>query len=172
MSATARLLGWCVALGLTLSVSSVLAGPNGMVGGTHVGWIALGQTDQGDTAENRRAAEKWLRQAREAMKNGNLDLADYCIERAEKMNVKPDPLFAPFKDTPAKARKDLEEMRAGQGKPKSTASRPLSKLFNKDKAAAGSPPPSDPYTGQSSASPLVAHRNLLSPAAAKKRTMD
>ena len=102
LSATARLLGWCVAFGLTLSVSSVLAGPNGIVGGTHVGWIALGQTDQGGTAENRRAAEKWVKQAREAMKNGNLELAEYCIERAEKLNVKPDPLWAKFKDTPAK----------------------------------------------------------------------
>jgi general secretion pathway protein D len=136
-----------------------------MVGGTHVGWIALGQTDQGDTAENRRAAEKWLRQARDAMKKGDLDLADYCIERAEKMNVKPDPLFARFKDTPAKARKDLEALRAGQGKPKSAASRPLSKLFNKDKAAAGPLPPSDPYTGQSSASPLGAPGNPSSTAA-------
>ena len=45
------------------------------------------------------------------MKNGNLELAEYCIERAEKQNVKYDPLFARFKDTPAKVRKDLEEMR-------------------------------------------------------------
>ncbi len=88
MSATARLLGWCVAFGLTLSVSSVSAGPNVMIGGTHVSWIALGQTDQGDSAASRRDAEKWLKQAREAMKNGNLDIAEYCIERAEKVSVK------------------------------------------------------------------------------------
>ena len=117
-----------------------------MVGGTHVGWIALGQTDQGDAAENRRAADKWLKQAREAMKNGNLDLAEYCIERAEKLNVKPDPLLAPFKDTPAKARKDLDALRSEQGKPKSAASSPLSKLFNQDRRRAGQQPPSDPYT--------------------------
>jgi len=128
-------------------VSSVLAGPNGVVGGTHVGWIALGQTDQGDSAENRRAAEKWLKQAREAMKNGNLELAEYCIERAEKMNVKSDPLLARFKDTPAKARKDLEAMRAEPGKPRAAASSPLTKLFLKDKAA-GQPLPTDPYSGQ------------------------
>ena len=117
MSATARLLGWCVALGLTLSVSSVLAGSNLMAGGTHVSWMALAQTDQGNSAESRRAAEKWLRQAREAIKDGKFDLAEYCIERAEKLNVKYDPLTARFKDTPAKARKDLESQRAKGSEP-------------------------------------------------------
>ena len=117
MSATARLLGWCVAFGLTLSVSSVSAGPNVMVGGTHVSWIALGQTDQGDSAASRRDAEKWLKQAREAMKNGNLDIAEYCIERAEKVSVKQGSLFSTFKDSPAKARR-ISMGCAEQGKPK------------------------------------------------------
>ncbi len=112
MSATARLLGCCVALGLTLSVSSVLAGPHLLDGSTQIGWLAFGQADQSSTTDARHVAEKWLRQARDAMKNGNLELAEYCIERAEKQNVTYDPLFARFKDTPAKVRKDLDEMRA------------------------------------------------------------
>ncbi|MHB8969733.1 MAG: type II secretion system protein GspD [Pirellulaceae bacterium] len=151
MSATARLLSWCVAFGLTLSVSSVLAGPNVMVGGTHVSWIVLGQADQGDSAASRREAEKWLRLAREAMKIGDLQRAEYCIERAEKMAVKQSSLFFTLKDSPAKARQDLDGLRAKQGKPKAAAG-PLSKLFHSDKGGATSPP-SDLYGGQSLALP-------------------
>ena len=73
MSATARLLGCCVALGFTLSVSSVLAGPHQLAGSTQVCWMALGQADQSSSSDARRVAEKWLRQARDAMKNGNLE---------------------------------------------------------------------------------------------------
>jgi len=145
LSATARLLGWCVALGLTLSVSSVLAGPNVLTGSTHVGWMALGQTDPSDPAESRRLADKWLKEARDAMKKGDLEAADYYIQRAEKLNVKPDPLLAPFKDTAEKARKDLESMRAKAAKPKSAASRSLSRLFNRN-SGASERPPADPYT--------------------------
>lgn len=142
MSATARLLGLCVALGLMLSVSSVLASPHGIVGGTHVGWIALGQTDRSDVTEDRRAADKWLKQAREAMKKGDLETAEYYVEQAEKLNVKSDPLLAPFKDTPAKVRKDLSAMRAEPGRSKAGA---LSRLWNRDGTDAGSQPPTDPY---------------------------
>ena len=149
MSATARLLSWCVAFGLTLSVSSVSAGPNVLIGGTHVSWSVLGQTDQGDSAASRRDAEKWLKQAREAMKNGNLDIAEYCIERAEKVSVKQGSLLSTFKDTPAKARQDLDQLRAEQGKPKGTTTGPLSKLFHKDKNGRATRPPSDPYSGPS-----------------------
>ena len=42
LSATARLLGCCVALGFTLSVSSVLAGPHLLDGSTQVCWIGFG----------------------------------------------------------------------------------------------------------------------------------
>ena len=76
MSATARLLSCCVALGLTLSVSSVLAGPHLLGGGTQIGWLAIGQADQSSNKDARQVAEKWLRQARDAMKTGKLDLAE------------------------------------------------------------------------------------------------
>ncbi len=166
MSATARLLGCCVGLGLTLSVSSVLAGPHVLDGSTHVCWMALGQADQSSSSDSRRVAEKWLRQARDAMKNGNLELAEYCIERAEKQNVKYDPLFARFKDTPAKARKDLEELRGRHGAAETKASNPLTRLFNRDQ---DQQPPADPYGKPADAAspvaqPSAAGRGSLPPA--------
>ena len=93
MSATARLLGWCVACGLTLSGSSVPGSSNWLTSGTQVCRVALGQSGQRDGAESRRAADNWLRQAREAIKSGNLELAEYCVDRAEKLDVKYDPLL-------------------------------------------------------------------------------
>ena len=86
MSTTARLLSCCVALGLTLSVSSVLANSHAWSTGTQIGWLAATQAEQNTSKDARKVAEKWLRQARDAMKNGNLELAEYCIERAEKQN--------------------------------------------------------------------------------------
>lgn len=159
MSATARLLGCGVAFGLTLMVSSVSAGPQLLDGGTQIGWLAIGQANQ-SSKDARQVAEKWLRQARDAMDNGDLELAEYCIERAEKQDVKYDPLFARFKDTPAKARKDLEKMRssASAGEPAAKPANPLSRLFNRE----GEPqPPADPY-GKPAGSPLP---RTMSPAA-------
>lgn len=133
MSTTARLLGCCVALGLTLLVSSVLGSPHVLDGSTQVGWLALGQADQSSSTDARRVADKWLEQARDAMNSGNLELAEYCLERAERQDAKYDPLFARFKDTPAKVRKELEEMRARgpRGEETSTASNPLARLFKR-----------------------------------------
>ena len=163
MSATARLLGWCVAIGLTLTVSSVLAGPDTMAGSTHVCWIALGQSDQSDSAESRGVADKWLRQARDAMKSGDLNLAEYYIERAEKLNVKYDPLFARFKDTPAKVRKDLEAKRAEAGRGATGSTGALSRLFNKDKDNGETRPPSDPYGGQAASGAPAGMPNTQGP---------
>ena len=154
MSATARLLGWCVALWTTLSVSSVLAGPNVLVGGTHVGWLALGQADQSDSATSRREADQWLKQARESMKKGDLDYAGECLDRAEQLGGRQGSIFNPLKDTPAKARQDLEELRRAAASPKSDSAGPIAKLFHKDGGGNGAQPPADPYGGQMSPLPV------------------
>lgn len=145
MSTTARLFGCCVALWLTVSVSSVLARPHVLDGSTHIACLVSGQADQNNGKDARQVAEKWLRQARDAMKEGNLELAEYCLERAERQNVTYDPLFARFQDTPAKVRKDLEQMRAGaaEGDGKSQSANPLKRLFNRNQNQPQ--PPSDPY---------------------------
>jgi len=140
LSATAKLLGWSVALGLTLSVTYVQANPPTVAGGTPISWLVLGQASPGgDGAEARRMAEDWLKQAREAMDKGNLELAEYYLQRAEKLGVTYDPLLARLKDTPAKVRQDLEALRATPGPAAPTT-------------GSGSQPQRDGYGGGSPAS--------------------
>ncbi len=151
MRATAKLLGWCVAVGLTLTVSSVQAGQHPLVSGTQLSWMATGQLASGSNSENRRLAEQWLRQSREAMEQDNLELAEYYIERAEKLNVKYDPILAQFKDTPEKVRKDLDAKRAAGDKASPKTGSAFSKLFPKKDSA----PPSDQYGGSPAGSRLT-----------------
>ena len=145
LSATARLLGWCVAFGLTLSVSSVLAGPNVMVGGTHVSWMALGQAGQSDSATSRRDADKWLRQAREAMKNGNLDFAEYCLERAETDECQAGLAVDSVQGLAGEGTPGPRGVAEAPSKAKSGTPGPLAKLFHKDGENGGVQPPADPY---------------------------
>lgn len=145
MSATARLLGCGVTLGLTLTVSSVLASPYPWDGGTHLGWLALGQASQTSNSDARKVAEQWLHQARDAMNQGDLERAEYCIERAEKQNAQYDPLFARFKDTPAKVRQDLEKLRERAAQPDTKSAHPLARLLHREQNQPQ--PPTDPYAG-------------------------
>jgi general secretion pathway protein D len=125
-----------------------------MLSGTQLGFLALGQTGQASAAESRQSAEKWLRQAREAMKYGNLEVAEYCVQQAEKVQGKPaSALLTPFRDTPAKVRQDLEEMRNESSRPKPGLPGPLSKLFPKSQA---SQPAADPYTRHLTTAPTPA----------------
>ncbi|MFO7901313.1 MAG: hypothetical protein R6U98_01525, partial [Pirellulaceae bacterium] len=121
-----------------------------------MGLLVPGQANQSNSKDARQVARKWLGQAREAMKNGDLELAEYCIERAERQKVKDDPLFARFKDTPAKAREDLERMRSrgSGGDTESQFSNPLTRLFDRGEQPSG--PPADPYgdSGESSATAM------------------
>ncbi len=164
MRTTAKRLGWCAALGLTLSVSSVFAGAIPWPGGTHVIAIATGQLGSGNQSANRRVADQWLRQAREAMKTGNIDLAEHYLERAEKMNVRYDSVFARMKDTPIKVRKDLLKMRAegGQAKPKTGSA--LTRLLHPNASQA---PPTDAYGGGNRLPTTDTSRPTTAPAAGR-----
>lgn len=73
---------------------------------------AFGQTASADEAARRREAEKWLRQARQALEGGRPDVADYCVDRAEKLNANFDSVLSRFADTPAKVRRDIVAARA------------------------------------------------------------
>jgi general secretion pathway protein D len=114
----------------------------------------MGQLDSGpssgEDAGSRDLAEQWLRQAREAMEKGDLDLAKQYVDRAEKLHVHYNPITSKFKDTPAKVRKDLQELRAGKDDSKFSPSAAISKLFKRGNSAES---PNDAY-GQ--ASPSVA----------------
>ena len=65
------------------------------------------------TSGSRREADELLRRARAAIKEDNLPLARWCLERAEKMDVEYDGLFQRFGDTPDKVRRDLERLEHG-----------------------------------------------------------
>jgi hypothetical protein len=66
----------------------------------------------GGNADSRRQADDLLRQARKAIKEGDLVAADGFVSQAEKLGVKYDPLTARFVDTPDKLRKLLTEAKA------------------------------------------------------------
>ena len=53
-----------------------------------------------------------LTQARQAMDEGKFSLAEEFVQRAEKLNVKPDTLFEKYADSPAKVQAELAQRRA------------------------------------------------------------
>ena len=106
MKASVQLLTGCVALGLALPATLCqAAAPQAGVWTTAA--ALAGQF--GASSEARRAADDLLRQARAAIKAGDLDKADGLIAQAEKLGVKYDPLTARFVDTPEKLRKLLDD---------------------------------------------------------------
>src|SRR5688572_17238991 len=99
----------CVALGLTLPATLCQAAvPEAGVWTTAA--ALAGQF--GASSDTRRAADDLLRQARKAIKDGDLAKADGLIGQAEKLGVKYDPLTARFVDTPDKLRKLLDEAKS------------------------------------------------------------
>jgi general secretion pathway protein D len=100
----------CIALAITLppaafaeshSVITAIANAN----------AAFGQTASADEAARRREADQWLRQARQALEDGKPDVAEYCVDRAEKFNASFDSVLSRFADTPAKVRRDIDAAR-------------------------------------------------------------
>lgn len=75
--------------------------------------VAFGQSASADEAARRREADKWLRQARQALEAGKPDVAEYCVDRAEKLNASFDSVLSRFADTPAKVRQDINAARGG-----------------------------------------------------------
>lgn len=116
--------------------------------------FAPGQADATDEAYRRSEADKWLQQARQAMASGQWDSADYCVQRAERLNAKYDSALARFGDTPEKVRRAIAAAR-GNGNPE--AQPPSQRFTPNPVAAAGQQPPAGPR------SPLAApaRENLL-----------
>ncbi|MEE2685352.1 MAG: hypothetical protein VYB09_03490 [Planctomycetota bacterium] len=72
-----------------------------------------GQVNVEDAGVQRQQAAQLLKQARQAMEKGQLQLAENFLERAEALNPTYDILTVRFQDTPAKVRADLEKRRDG-----------------------------------------------------------
>ncbi len=61
-----------------------------------------------------------LRESRQAMSRGDWESAERLITKAESLPVKVDPLYERFQDTPAKARRTLEELRSARARDERT----------------------------------------------------
>ena len=74
-----------------------------------VGATVPGQVISDDAGIQRQQAAQLLKQARQAMERGQLQLAENYLQRAEQLNPKYDVLTVRFQDTPAKVREDLQQ---------------------------------------------------------------
>jgi len=74
-------------------------------------WTLTALTAQSSQDEARREADDLMRRARAAMRDGNLELADWYVGRAELLGVSYESLFQPLVDTPQKLRRELDQLR-------------------------------------------------------------
>jgi general secretion pathway protein D len=120
---SAKLLTGCVTLMSTLWGTTAWAGPPSLA---HPALIASAATSQpaDSPADKRRESDLWLQRARQAMKEGKVELAQDYLVRAEKTGAVYETIFARFVDTPEKVRKDLDAMRARSGQANANAGRP------------------------------------------------
>ena len=141
MKASVQLLTGCVALGLTLPATLCQAAlPEAHAWATAA--VAAGQF--GAAVDGRRQSDDLLRQARKAIKDGDLAAADGFIAQAEKLGVKYDPLTARFVDTPEKLRKLLDEAKTRPTGPQLPSSR-FPSLLQAPGGKPNSAPPADPF---------------------------
>ncbi len=96
-----------------------------------------------------------LARAREAIRQGQWEVAEQLIQQAEQIPVRPNPLN-PLADTPEKVRRELQRRRKGQG---SGLSRFLPRLGSGQQK-----PPQDPFAGATS-TPLTPPPGGTAPAA-------
>ncbi|UUO05971.1 general secretion pathway protein GspD [Blastopirellula sp. J2-11] len=73
-------------------------------------WSSAKAQDFGNQVDLRKQQEM-LRDARQAMRHGDLDQAESLINGASQFQTPNDPLYDKFRDTPAKAKAALEELR-------------------------------------------------------------
>lgn len=113
MKAICKISAVCIALAITLQ-QAAFAESHSAITAIVRATTAFGQTASADEAARRREADKWLRQARQALEAGKADVAEYCIDRAEKLNAKYDSALSRFADTPAKVRRDIAALRSAE----------------------------------------------------------
>ena len=90
---------------------------------------------------DRQEVEQLLREARQAMSRGDWASAEQLITRAEGLPVKVDPLYERFQDTPAKARRTLQELRSARSRDERTRPSERFSPTVREQVAAGAPPP-------------------------------
>ncbi|MEO8493816.1 MAG: hypothetical protein ABI614_02010 [Planctomycetota bacterium] len=114
MKAICKVSVGCIALAITLQ-QVAFAENHSVITAIVNANAAFGQTPSADEAVRRREADKWLRQARQALEAGKADVAEHCVDRAEKLNANYDSVLSRFADTPAKVRRDVDALRTAGG---------------------------------------------------------
>ena len=152
MKTTSRVFIGATATGLFLVAQAASAAMDTAAVFVHSS-LAVGQS--GSSGDPRREVLDRLSRARQAMDEGQWEIADSLVSQAEKMNVE----FGRFHlgDTPKKARRDLERRRPGQTPGAAAASQ---KDAGKSSTQAGGdrrPPMQDPFqaAGRGAASPTA-----------------
>ncbi len=145
MKATVAIVSGWVAIVLSFSAGSAVAGP--IVGGAAilVGAASLGQTAaNGSLPEDKRPMVAGLLQrARQAMAENDLATADALIAQAESLKVEYSPIT--MEDTPKKARSALERLRTAGA---ASATRP-SPMFSPLSLGKPKEMPTDPFLARS-----------------------
>ncbi len=112
MRSTAFLLVGCLAAWLTVPIRQGLPATSPASADFLASVFAISQAPPAAASADGDEAQRLLRMARQAMSQGDVALAETYIERAERLNVRYDPLYERFLDSPAKARQALRETQA------------------------------------------------------------
>ncbi|HEY6564076.1 MAG TPA: hypothetical protein VIY86_06240, partial [Pirellulaceae bacterium] len=73
---------------------------------------------------DRQTADQLLKRARMAIASGNLELADWYVDAAEKLHVNYDSILHRFSDTPSKIRAEIQKLRQSRPAPPATSNAP------------------------------------------------
>ncbi len=112
LRSTAFLLVGCLAAWLTVPVRQGIPATSPASADFLASVFAISQASAASAAADGDEAQRLLRMARQAMSQNDFALAETYIERAERLNVRHDPLHERFLDSPAKARQSLRELQA------------------------------------------------------------
>ena len=112
LRSTAFLLVGCLAAWLTVPVRQGIPATSLASADFLASVFAISQASPAAAQADGDEAQRLLRMARQAMSQNDFALAETYIERAERLNVRHDPLHERFHDSPAKARQSLRELQA------------------------------------------------------------
>lgn len=112
LRSTAFLLVGCLAAWLTVPVRQGIPATSLASADFLASVFAVSQASAASASADGDEAQRLLRMARQAMSQNDFALAETYIERAERLNVRHDPLHERFLDSPAKARQSLRELQA------------------------------------------------------------
>ena len=145
MKASAKWLFSCIVPAAILVATTASAGTHSATHSVVTVAAAVGQTNFNSSSADRRKADDLLRQARQAMREGDFRKATALVDRAGQLNVSYDSLFRPFVDTPEKVRNDLGKLQSANSSPEQLPiNQFLGSLTSRYTRKDGNPP-QDPY---------------------------